>query len=145
LSSRDEDRETGLGLDNAISQEIEEFFSGFHTSLFDVNEKFLKPLYRVEVTQDEVKVVFDLPFVTRKKDLSLSSTEAALTIEAKTSKPISLMVGGPYQKKVEFERYCATIDLPRTVNPVRARARFSKGILVVTFPLPRSKRVIKIV
>jgi HSP20 family molecular chaperone IbpA len=132
-----------LGLLNEISKSLE-FFGDFHGSLFDVNDKFLKPLYRIETTDNELRVVLDLPFVSSKKDLSLSSTDESLTIEAKTRKPVSLLVGGPYQRRIEFERYCATIRLPRMVRPSRAKAKFNRGILVVSFPLSKSTHAVTI-
>jgi HSP20 family molecular chaperone IbpA len=138
-----DDYESELGLLNEISRNLE-FFSDFHSSLFDVNEKFLKPLYRIETTENELRVVVDLPFVSSRKDLSLSSTDQSLTIEAKMRRPVSLLVGGPYQRRIEFERYCAAIQLPRKVRPSSAKAKFNRGILVVSFPSIKPKRRVTI-
>ena len=145
MSSPFDDIDQGeLRFENEILTRIEEFFSGFHHSLFDVNERELKPLYKIEVKEDEIRVFVDLPFVESKRNLTLSSTGQTLVVEAKTRKPVSLMVGGPYQRRFEFQKYCAAIELPRRVNPSRAKAKFNNGILVVTFPLVKSSRMLKI-
>lgn len=123
---------------------IEDLFSGFYDSLCDVGERSLKPLYRIEASEESLKIAFDLPFVSKREDLDLSATEETLSIEAKTNRPVSVLVGGPYQKKVEFERYCTTIRLPTKVNPESAAARFRNGILVVEFPLAKSSHTVKI-
>ena len=141
----DEEEERGsLDLVDEITRNIEEIFSGFHDSLFDVAERSLKPLYRIETTEENVRVSFDLPFVAKREDLSLTATEKTLSIEAKTSRPVSMMVGGPYQKRVEFVRYCATIKLPTRVNPDKAKAKFRNGILAVEFPSSKTSRPVRI-
>jgi HSP20 family protein len=116
-----------------IENEIEEAFSGFHSSLFDLNRKSLQPLYRIEVSEESIRVIFDLPLVERKEDLVLSATPDTLSIQAAIRKPVSLMVGGPYQRNVEFEKYSKKIRLPIQVEPERAKAKFQNGLLIVEF------------
>ena len=127
-----------------LSRSIEDLFSGFYDSLCDVGERYLKPLYRIEAKEDSLRVAFDLPYVARREDFNLSATEDTLSVDAKTTKPVTVLVGGPYQKKVEFERYCATIRLPAKVKPESATARFRNGILIVEFPLVKSSHTVKI-
>ncbi len=129
---------------NELSRGIDDLFSGVYDSLCDVGERYLKPLYRIEAREDSLRVAFDLPYVARREDLNLSATEDTLSIDAKTTKPVSVLVGGPYQKKVEFERYCTTIRLPAKVKPESATARFRNGILIVEFPLAKSSHTVKI-
>jgi len=121
-------------MERRIHAMLEQVFSGTQTSLFDVNAKSLKPLYKIEVTEDEVVVTFDLPMV-RKEDVDLTSTEDTLSIEARMRRPVRLKVGGPYQRQVEFERYTKKIKLPVKVDPNRAKARFGEGMLTISFPV----------
>jgi HSP20 family protein len=104
-------------------------------SLFDPESRCLKPLHRIEATDDEVVVTFDLPCVEEREDISLVSTEETLSIEATIRKPITLRVGGSFQRRMEFERFSKKIKLPSRVDPNRARARFRNGVLTIWLPL----------
>jgi len=121
-----------------IEREVEEIFEEAYSSsenwLFDLENKSVKPLFRVDVGDNELLVTIDLPGVD-KKDISLSATQDALSIEAKMKTPISLMVGGSVQELVEFEKYTRKIKLPVKIEPDKARARVVKGILAIRFPL----------
>lgn len=126
-----------------INRMIEELFSGVTSSLFDLDSKCLKPLYRIEVTDDEVIVTFDLPCV-RKEDIEITSTEDTLSINALMRKPVSIRVGGPFQRDFEFERYSKKIRLPVKVDPTIARARFRNGILTIRYPISRAGKSVEI-
>jgi HSP20 family molecular chaperone IbpA len=139
-----DDKTESSGLIDEIAGNLEEIFFGFHDSLFDINDMCLKPLYRVEAVDGNLKVIFDLPFVEKKEDLSLSATEETLSVEAKTKAPVSMMVGGPYQKGFEFDRYRAKIMLPTRVDPDSARAKFRNGMLLVEFSLGKASHPVKI-
>ena len=121
-----------------IEREVEEIFEEAYSSsenwLFDLENKSVKPLFRVDVGDNELLVTIDLPGVD-KKDISLSATQDALSIEAKMKTPISLMLGGSVQELVEFEKYTRKIKLPVKIEPDKARARVVKGILAIRFPL----------
>src|SRR5437870_12618783 len=90
-----------------IEREVEEIFEEAYSSsvnwLFDLENKSVKPLFRVDVGDNELLVTIDLPGVD-KKDISLSATQDALSIEAKMKTPISLMVGGSVQELRSEER-----------------------------------------
>jgi len=121
-----------------IEREVEEIFEEAYSSsvnwLFDLENKSVKPLFRVDVGDNELLVTIDLPGVD-KKDISLSATQDALSIEAKMKTPISLMVGGSVQELVEFEKYTRKIKLPVKIEPDKARARVVRGVLAIRFPL----------
>jgi len=121
-----------------IEREVEEIFEEAYSSsvnwLFDLENKSVKPLFRVDVGDNELLVTIDLPGVD-KKDISLSATQDALSIEAKMKTPISLMVGGSVQELVEFEKYTRKIKLPVKIEPDKARARVVRGILAIRFSL----------
>ena len=121
-----------------IEREVEEIFEEAYSSsvnwLFDLENKSVKPLFRVDVGDNELLVTIELPGVD-KKDISLSATQDALSIEAKMKTPISLMVGGSVQELVEFEKYTRKIKLPVKIEPDKARARVVRGILAIRFSL----------
>ncbi len=141
--SFDDDFEFFDDIDRRIHAMMEQVFSGTQTSLFDVSSKSLKPLHKIEVTDEEVLVTFDLPMV-RKEDVELTSTEDSLSIEAKMRRHVKLKVGGPFQRQVEFERYTKKIKLPVKVDPNRAEARFSEGMLIIVFPVAQKGRLVRV-
>lgn len=119
-------------MDRRIHAILRQAVSGAHSELFDIDSKSLKPLYRIEVRDDHVTVTFDLPYV-RKEDISLTSTEDVLSIEAKMRKPVTLKLGGSIQRHFEFERFSKKIRLPARVDTEGARAKFHNGMLVVEY------------
>jgi HSP20 family molecular chaperone IbpA len=129
-----EDDESNLfdEIEREVNEIFEEAYSSSVNWLFDLEKKSVKPLFRVDVGDNELIVTIDLPSV-EKKDISLSATEDALNIEAKMKTPISLMVGGSFQELVEFEKYTRKIKLPVKIEPDKARAR-----VVTYFPGPGS-------
>ncbi len=119
-------------MDRRVHAILRQTMAGMHTSLFDMDSKSLKPLYRIEVSDERVTVTFDLPYV-RKEDISLTSTEETLSIEAKMKKPVTMKLGGSIQRHFQFEKYSKKIRLPLRVNPDDAKASFRKGLLVVSY------------
>lgn len=130
-------------IDREIRELMEDTFSGLYSSLFDVEQKCLKPLYRIEVTDDEVITSFDLPYA-EKESIELNATENTLEIKAKLRKSIEITLGGPIQKKAQFESYSKRINLPVKVNPEEATATFRNGVLTVRFPISKAGKKIKI-
>lgn len=129
----------------SISRSMDAIFSGTFNMvdrLFDLQERSLRPLFRIQVN-DEVRVTVDLPGV-KQENLKVTCTEQALTVEAKMSKPVRLRVGGAYQQVEEFERYSATISLPVRVDPKKAKAKINNGRLLVSAPLLSVPRSIKL-
>jgi HSP20 family protein len=131
-----EDDESDLfdKIERGIDEIFQEAYSSSVNWLFDLEKKSVKPLFKIDVGDHELVVTIDLPGVD-KKDISLSATEDALSIEAKMKKPIWLMVGGSFQELVEFEKYTRKIRLPVKIEPDKARARVVRGILAIRFPL----------
>ena len=130
--------------EDEFEREVQSILSSFHSSLFDLNETALKPLYRIEVGEETMRVVFDLPYVDKKEDLTISATPQSLTIEARMRRPVSMLVGGFHQRKVEFDKYRKKIGLPAKIKPAKANAQFRNGILIVEFPLARKARTVRI-
>lgn len=130
-------------VDRRVHAILRQTMAGMHNSLFDMDSKSLKPLYRIEVTDDQVVVIFDLPYV-RKDDISLTSTEETLSIEAKMKKPVTMKLGGSIQRHFQFEKYSKKIRLPLRVDPDDARASFRDGLLVVSYGTEHKGNAVKI-
>ena len=139
----DDDFEIFEEMDRRIHSMVEEAFSGIQTSLFDVKSKTLRPLFRIEVTDKEVTVTFDLPCV-EKDDVEVNSTEETLSVEARMRKPVTLKVGGPFQRHVEFEKFSKKIRLPVKVEPGKGEAHFRNGMLTISFPVAHRGRSLQI-
>ncbi|MDA4132770.1 MAG: Hsp20/alpha crystallin family protein [Thaumarchaeota archaeon] len=104
--------------------------------LFDLKSRSLKPLCRIESTEEAVTVTFDLPYVDR-KDITLVSTGDAVGVEAKTRSAVTLRVGGSVQRQVQFGQYSLRVRLPRKVEPEKGKATFKNGLLRVKFPIAK--------
>ncbi len=133
----------GIGGPTALRSFIEEFLFGEEMPLFDLRSKSLRPLCRIDVTEDAVTVTFDLPYV-EKKDITLTSTENTVNVEAEMRKPATLRVGGSVQKHAVFERYTRRVRLPTRVKPESATATFRNGLLRVKFPIARKGERVRI-
>jgi HSP20 family protein len=130
-------------IDREIRALIEDTFSGIEASMFDLEQRCLRPLYRIEVNEREVIVIFDLPYA-EKESIELNATEDELEIKAKMRRPVSIMIGGPVQRRTEFEKYLKKIKLPVKVDPEKATAAFRNGVLTVRFPISGKGKQIKI-
>jgi HSP20 family molecular chaperone IbpA len=114
---------------------LEQIFSGIESSLFDFDSKSLKPLHRIEETEGILTITFDLPRVN-KDTVSITLTTDSIRIEARMKEPISLLLGGPYQKRIEFHSYSAKVKLPAKVDESRKRVSHLKnGLLVISLPI----------
>lgn len=133
----------GMSGPGALRSLIEDALFGEERLLFDLKSRSLRPLCRVEATEEAVTVTFDLPYV-EKNGISLTSTENTLNVEAKMRKVITLRVGGSVQKHVQFERYTRRIRLPTRVEPERAKATFRNGLLRVKFPIAKRGNRVRI-
>jgi HSP20 family protein len=146
LSNDDEDNElrsVGIRGPGAIRSFIEDALLGGERTLFDLRSKSLRPLCKIQADEEAVSVTFDLPYV-EKKDITLTSTEYALNVEAKMRKAITLRVDGSVQRHVQFERYTTGVRLPTRVEPERAKATFRNGLLRVKFPIAKSGNRVRI-
>lgn len=144
-SDDEESQPTGIAefRPKAIRSLIEQALMGEEMLLFDLKSKSLRPLCRVEATAEAVTVTLDLPYV-EKKDISLTSTDDTLSVEAKMRKAVTVRVGGSVQKRVQFERYTRLVSLPRRVDPEKAKATFKNGLLRVKFPLAKRGNRVRI-
>lgn len=139
----DESGTVGRGGPRALRPFFEDAFLGEERPLFNLKSKSLRPLCKIEATEEAVTVTFDLPYV-EKRDISLTSTENILNIEAKMRKVITLRVGGGVQRHAGFERYKGIIRLPAAVRPEKAKATFRNGLLRVKFPIAKRGNRVRI-
>ncbi len=105
--------------------------SPFEEEFYDIERRELRPLAQITETPDSIIVDVDLPCVT-KENLDVKSTEDTLTIKAKMTQCVRLLHHG--KKEMEFENYRKTIKLPSTVDPTKAQASFTNGVLEVRLP-----------
>jgi HSP20 family protein len=130
-----------------FEENIDRFFmralAGIEGSLFDLESRSLRPLFRLDMDDKTVTVLFDLPHVN-KRDLEISATEDSVAVEAKMSKPVAMRVRTAHHRAVKFERYSERVLLPARVVPTKAKAKFANGILVVKIPRARAAKTIKI-
>jgi len=137
-----EEGEVDISSPRATRSFIEEALLG-EGLLFDLKSKSLKPLCRIEATEDAVTVTFDLPYVDR-KDITLISTDDTVGVEAKTRRAVALRVGGSVQRQVQFDRYTLRVRLPRRVVPEKGKATFRNGLLRVKLPVARRGKRVRI-
>lgn len=123
---------------------LDDLLLGWERPLFDLESMTLRPLCRVETAQGGVTVTFDLPYV-EKKDITLTSTDNTVEIEAKMRKPVTIRVGGSVQRRMLFQRYTTRVSLPASVTPEKAKATFRNGLLTVKFPAAKRGNKVKIV
>ena len=98
---------------------------GLTRPTFDVKEE-REPLVDVISTDDEVKVVAELPGV-EKEDIKLHGIENTLTVSVDTPK----------------RKYFKEIKLPVAVIPNKAKTVYKNGVLEVTLPKIREKKKTK--
>ena len=138
------------------ADQIERFEDGFdriftqamaammERSLFDLESMSLRPLYRLELNDKEVRIAFDLPRVEKRKDVTLNVTEDALRIEARTRNPVKVKLRGPRQTHAEFGKYMIRVRLPVKVEAEKARAKLVGGILTVRLPIRHKGKAVKV-
>jgi len=137
------DDEVDIFSPRAFRSFLDQAFLDEERVLFDLKAKSLRPLCRVEATEEAVTVTFDLPYVDR-KDITLVSTEDTVAVEAKTRRGVILRVGGSVQRQAQFERYTLRVRLPRSVEPEKGKATFKNGLLRVKFPVAKKGKRVKI-
>jgi HSP20 family protein len=130
----DEESNAFEEVEREINSILEEAYSSSISWLFDLERNSLKPLYRIEIGKRQLSVLVDLPGV-EKQNVSVKVGEDVVSIDARMKKPVTVLVGGTLQKQLEFERYWKHITLPVRVDPDKARARITNGVLKVRIPI----------
>ena len=124
-----------------VERMIREVERELFAPLFNLEERYLEPLYEVEETSDEVVVRLDLPCVRRREDIRVVATEDRLLVEARMERYVSFEEFPTY-RGASFNVFKKEIVLPSPVDPEGARAKFRGGILEVR--LPKKHRAFRI-
>jgi len=95
---------------------------GLSKPSLDVKEE-REPLVDVISTDNEIKVVAELPGV-EKKDIKLHGTENTLTISVDTPE----------------HKYFKEIQMPAAINPKAAKTAYKNGVLEITVPKTEEKQ-----
>jgi HSP20 family protein len=139
----DED-DDGERTETSIDRFFSRIFADIDNPLFDVQSKSLKPLFRLEISDENVMVALDLPGV-KKEDIKITCTEDLVSVDAEIRKAVALRVAGTSGRSTRFERYSKKIRLPVRVDPNGASAKYRNGMVVVKLPILRTGKAVKIV
>jgi len=115
-------------------RELEEAMWGEEKPMFDLSRRCLEPLAHVREEEDRIIVTVDLPYVSRKEDISVDISGNNLVIEAKMRRSVQYSTLAGVYRDVSFDTYRKVIKLPENVEPSEATARFRKGILEIVIP-----------
>ncbi len=140
MSSDDDDSDQLAEADDSM---LAGMFGSAGGSLFNRREASLRPLSRIDVSQDEVTVTFDVPGVD-KADVSVTCTEYSLSVEAETRKQSKVSGTGFQRSSVELVSYSESVQLPVPVNPDGAKANFKNGMIVVKLPRAQTGKRIRV-
>ena len=121
-----------------IDETIDRLMASDLNEFYDIEKRELKPLTQIIETEDEVIVSLDLPCAS-KDNLEVKGTEDMLVIRAKMSNKVRIE-----DLNTEFDCYSKNIRLPSKVDPRRASARFSNGVLQVRLPKKNEGREINV-
>ncbi len=126
-------------VDEAINEFEEEF-----KPLWRASESCLEPLVDISMTNDDVIVTVDLPCVAKKDNISLSFVDDSLEIKAALHQNFRWERWGTSQRHIEFSSFKTIVHLPVKVNPQKAKAKFTGGILTVILPRAQKRIGLKI-
>ncbi|PKP61036.1 MAG: hypothetical protein CVT88_01335 [Candidatus Altiarchaeales archaeon HGW-Altiarchaeales-1] len=101
------------------------------------NESYVEPLVHIGESDAQIVVMIDLPCV-RKEDIDLKVSEKAVEIKTIIKTTIKNKRG------VKFCLFHKIIDLPAKIVREKVKAKFEKGILLITLPKERTSKRIKI-
>ena len=131
------------GIPYRIDEIINEVEDEFH-QLWSGSERWLEPLSEISVINNDIIITVDLPCIENKEYITLNLNEHSLEIKAEFIKPIKWERWGTIQKEIGFITYKKTINIPEKINPMKAKAKFNRGILTITIPSVSKKSNIKI-
>jgi HSP20 family protein len=127
----------------ALEQTNSGTFGAMGRSLFDRYHGSLRPLSKVDVSQERVTVTFDVPGVD-KEDVTITCSQDSVSMEAEARKQFRSGGAGHHESSVEFVKYSEKVQVPVPIDPDRATARFKNGIIVVRLPRVKPPKRIKV-
>lgn len=125
---------------DAFQQEMnrlfDDFFKGFGLRPSPEAAGALGPFApQVDMTEDDksIKVTAELPGIDE-KDIDINLSRDALTIKGEKREEKEQKGEQSYYAERSYGSFTRVIPLPSEVNPDKAEANFSKGVLIVTMP-----------
>jgi HSP20 family protein len=93
--------------------------------------------FRVEdyVTDDQYVVRAELPGLDPEKDIEVTVTDGTLTIHAERREEHK----EPHRSEFRYGSYDRSVTLPERADTEHIKARYDKGILEVSVPMPEVK------
>lgn len=127
-----------LTLRDAINRLMEEsFWDPFESASFGLAARVAFPKVDVSETEDEVKIVANLPGIDPDK-VEIQVTEDSVTLAGKIEKESEEKGRRVYRYEREYGEFSRTLSLPATVDPNKVNAKAKHGVLTIT--LPKSER-----
>jgi HSP20 family protein len=115
---------------------FDEFFKGFGLQTSgQAAEAVISFAPQVDMTEDanEIRVCAELPGIDE-KDIDLNVSRDSLTIKGEKKEGKELKEKESYYMERSYGSFKRVIPLPTEINPDKAEAVFSKGVLTITMP-----------
>ncbi|MHB8170276.1 MAG: Hsp20/alpha crystallin family protein [Thermincolia bacterium] len=106
------------------------------------NWPVIAPEPRVDVYQsdNEVKVIAELPGIDAKEDVEITIEDEAIHISGEFKRHHENREENNYHSERYFGRFSRTVALPVEVSKEGARAKYENGVLSITVPKSENKR-----
>ncbi|MCX8193872.1 MAG: Hsp20/alpha crystallin family protein [Candidatus Pacearchaeota archaeon] len=112
-------------------------FPEFHFEMPEFRE-FREPLVDMEETENELKLMVELPGIS-KEDIDIDVTTDTITIKAKKKEAIEEKKKGFYRAERSYKGFYRSMTLPCKVIPEKAEANYKDGILTIVLPKAEKK------
>jgi HSP20 family protein len=93
--------------------------------------------------RDRVEIVMDLPGASR-EDIAIEADGRIITVTGKRSASPNVKDHRPVRKEGSHGVFLKTFRMEATVDPVSIHARMTRGVLIITIPLPGLDPMIRI-
>lgn len=131
-------------------ESIDEFFleKPFKNFIYQIDEFFRTPMFsrtfrvRMDETDNEYLIYVELPGI-HKKQISIDIFQNTITIIVNHSEIQEEKNANKnyYGKMATYENMSRTISLPFVINEKKVKAQFENGLLTITIPKEKGKRI----
>lgn len=113
----------------------DDLFEDFLRDVFrpDAEPGLLEPAAEVAESDGEVTVKLEVPGVDR-KDLHVSVTEDAVTVQGETRKETEEKRKNFHRQEIRYGSFQRSVALPVEVDAAKATAKLENGMLTITAP-----------
>lgn len=94
---------------------------------------YREPFLDVFETKEDVVATIELPGV-KKEDIDIDITESTLSVKAEVKEIEEAKEAGFYRRERRFAGFYREVSLPSKVDPEKAKATYSNGILEIRIP-----------